>query len=306
MRRLQHPPLTRQGQPDWTVAKSFWPNAETSEFYALGDFIWHVQRDGIGPLALLLHGTGASTHSMAPLSKELSGYYSTLSIDLPGHGFTRSPVRFEPSLPNVCRAISDLLAKLNAQPELIIGHSAGAAIALQIGEAAPSPPSGIASINGALQPFDGVMGLIAPATAKLFTIGGLAANALAQSARNPARVRRLVEDTGSVISDRAIRQYAFLMQHPAHIQGTLKLMAHWKLTHMKTLCSRLDLPILFLTGARDRAVSPTTSRDISNFCSSGKHVSLTDYGHLVHEEAPDEVSRYILDWAAKKNQTAND
>ena len=40
-----------------------WPHRETSRFVEAGGLRWHVQQMGRGPVALLIHGTGASTHS---------------------------------------------------------------------------------------------------------------------------------------------------------------------------------------------------------------------------------------------------
>lgn len=40
-----------------------WPNRAASRFVEVGGIHWHVQQLGQGPVLLLLHGTGAATHS---------------------------------------------------------------------------------------------------------------------------------------------------------------------------------------------------------------------------------------------------
>ena len=57
----------------------------------------HVQRLGRGPSMLLLHGTGASTHSFRDLLPALAEHFDVLAPDLPGHGFTARPD--DPQLP---------------------------------------------------------------------------------------------------------------------------------------------------------------------------------------------------------------
>ena len=62
-----------------------------------GDF--HCEVAGEGPVALLLHGTGASTHSFRDLLPWLARRCTVVAPDLPGHGFTyyviptASPIR---------------------------------------------------------------------------------------------------------------------------------------------------------------------------------------------------------------------
>jgi magnesium chelatase accessory protein len=49
--------------------------------------------DPEAPVALLVHGAGAATHSFRGLIPLLSGHYRVIAIDLPGHGFTRGARR---------------------------------------------------------------------------------------------------------------------------------------------------------------------------------------------------------------------
>ena len=55
---------------DWDRDGAGWPNRSSSRFVVSGAMRWHVQIMGQGPVMLLIHGTGASTHSwrrLAPL-----------------------------------------------------------------------------------------------------------------------------------------------------------------------------------------------------------------------------------------------
>lgn len=249
---------------------------------------------GAGPRALLLHGTGASTHSWAGLFPMLAAHYDLLAIDLPGHGFSQMRPGFVPSLPNVTMAISRVLKELDFWPKVIIGHSAGAAIAINLAKRNPADLERIVSLNGALQPFAGAMGIIAPMTAKLVTFGGFAARALSSSAKDIGRVERLLLDTGSVPSRETLEQYAVLMRSREHVQGTLQMMANWDLSPMEAICAELDRPILFVTGSKDRTVPPDTALDLSKIARNGRYLCIEDVGHLAHEEAPAKLATAIL------------
>ncbi|MEM7746067.1 MAG: alpha/beta fold hydrolase, partial [Pseudomonadota bacterium] len=113
----------------WNRDGRDWPNREASVFVRTGGVAWHVQRMGSGPRLLLLHGTGGATHSWRGLLPALADRFDVVAPDLPGHGFSSMGMA---SLPGMAGAVRDLLATLDVAPEYIVGHSAGAAIALRL------------------------------------------------------------------------------------------------------------------------------------------------------------------------------
>ena len=79
-------------RPDWRLDGRDWPNAAASHFVQAGGIEWHVQRKGLqGPSVVLLHGTGAATHSWRGVLPLLAEHASVLAMDLPGHGFSSTP-----------------------------------------------------------------------------------------------------------------------------------------------------------------------------------------------------------------------
>lgn len=295
MTRLDELPRSRSGAPDWSIDGVDWPYREHSAFYRNGAHIWHVQRFGQGPTALLLHGTGASTHSWEGLFPYLAERFEIIAVDLPGHAFTMSTDGFKPSLPNVASAVGNLIREMKIEPDLIVGHSAGAAIAIAMADHGHAEPKQLISINGALRPFDGAMRIVAPAAARLLSFGGLAASALSRSAQGQGRVEKLLRDTGSEAPANSVHNYATLMARKQHVSGTLKMMAHWDLSGIESACRRLSLPMMFVAGARDRAVPPAAAEEMAKIAPNGTHTLLNDLGHLAHEEAPDRIARIITD-----------
>ncbi len=94
-------------RPAFARAGRDWPNREASRFVTAGGLTWHVQEAGEGPVLLLVHGTGAATHSWRGLMPLLARDFRVIAPDLPGHGFT-DPLR-TPSLPRMARALAELL-----------------------------------------------------------------------------------------------------------------------------------------------------------------------------------------------------
>ena len=132
---------------------SDWPLKHASQLIEREGIRWHVQIIGSGPPVLLLHGTGASTHSMADLAMALSDHYTCVLVDLPGHGFTTPLPEREHLLPAMAMAVQNLCEHLQTEPRFIIGHSAGAAVAIRMCLDTRASPAALLSINGALLPF---------------------------------------------------------------------------------------------------------------------------------------------------------
>lgn len=293
--RLDAPPPARPGQPDWTREGAKWPGRDHSEFWRFGGKTWHIQRSGQGPVALLIHGTGAATHSWAGLAPLLEQTHTVIAMDLPGQGFTRAAPGFVPSLSNMTTCLGQLLSALNIAPSLLIGHSAGAAIAVRMAAAGVTMPDRIISLNGALRPFPGILRLLAPGIAKTLTFGGLAANVFANAAQNRRRVERLLDQTGGAPDASYIDHYQDLLKCSAHVSSTLAMMANWDLTGIERDLQKLAIPTFFLAGANDTAISPAEAPRLAHIAASGNAVRLAGLGHLAHEQDPAAVMAALQD-----------
>ncbi|MEM8823526.1 MAG: alpha/beta fold hydrolase BchO [Pseudomonadota bacterium] len=272
-----------------------WPFAEASRFVAARPHRWHVQQIGEGPDILLLHGAGGATHSWRSLAPLLDGYRLTM-IDLPGHGFTRLGSSGRSGLDPMAEDIATLCKTLDLEPALIIGHSAGAALALRLAQDNPIP---VITLNGAFQMFDGLAGWLFPVMAKalalnpftpfLFTAGG-----------TPARTRRLIESTGSRIDADGLAHYHRLISDRAHVSGALSMMANWSLERLVRAAPGIDAPVLLLAGGRDEAVPTSVSKDMADRLPNATLEVMPDLGHLMHEEAPTDVAQAFGTFMAKQ------
>ncbi|MEL6828744.1 MAG: alpha/beta fold hydrolase BchO [Pseudomonadota bacterium] len=280
---------------DWDSDGRTWPNREQSAFVRDGPIVWHVQRAGSGPQVLLLHGTAASTHSWSELFPELARRFHVTAVDLPDHGFTRTHGSLKPSLTGVASALSALLAKIDMSPDFLVGHSAGAAIAMQMVLEAHVEPERIISLNGAVVPFEGHASVLFPALAKAIQLNPLAAPAFAWAAKDRKRVARLIAQTGSNVSAEYIDGYARLLRSSNHVAGALAMMANWNLAPLFRNLDRVDRPVHLLVGANDLAVPPKQAEDAANRLSDASLTMLDGVGHLAHEEDARRVATLIVD-----------
>jgi len=89
-----------------------WPNRQISRSVEVAGLAWHVQISGKGPLILLLHGTGSSTHSWAELTPILNKEAQILNLDLPGHAFTLGAPIDSLKLEEIARSLIGLVQEL--------------------------------------------------------------------------------------------------------------------------------------------------------------------------------------------------
>lgn len=279
--------------PDWERDGADWPNRDASRFVEAGGLEWHVQTMGRGPTLLLIHGTGASTHSWRDVMPRLARRFTVIAPDLPGHGFTSRASGAGMSLPGMSRLVGDLLTALNVRPGLAVGHSAGAAILVRMALDRCFASRALVGLNGAFLPFEGVLRIFSPA-AKLLASTSIAARIAAARARDARAVERLLESTGSTIDARGRELYARLVQSPGHVAGALAMMASWNLDAMPGDLRRLDLPVLLLAGDDDRTIAPGQSDRVGALLKHGRVEHLPGLGHLAHEEQPALVAARIV------------
>lgn len=285
------------GGLDWENDGSDWPNRDCSGFVEAGGLTWHVQRMGDGPVVMLLHGTGASTHSWRDLAPRLAERFTVIAPDLPGHAFTERPYSRDLSLSGMTRLVCKLVEALDVQPEIVVGHSAGAAVALRMVLDKCISPAAIVSLNGALFPFSGVARHVFPPVARLMLLNPFTPRIFTAQAESPQRVERLIENTGSKIDERGLALYKRLFRQPGHVLGALGMMANWNLKPLQDALGDIDAPVVLVAAENDKAIAPSTSMRARDKLPNAKVVYLRGLGHLAHEEAPGQIAEIIEDTA---------
>jgi magnesium chelatase accessory protein len=278
----------------WDQDGRDWPQRAWSRFVTVEGLRWHVQ---VSPArdttVLLVHGTSASTHSWRGLAPLLAAKHTVVAIDLPGHGFTAALPPGEASLPRIAAGLGALLRQMQVAPQFVVGHSAGAAILARMALDGAISPRALACINGALLPLPGWSGAVFPSVAKFLATNALAARLFAWRATDPAAVRRLVASTGSTLDATGLDFYARLIGSPAHVAGTLQMMAGWDLEALCRDLPRLALPLLLLVGSNDRTVAPAEADRVKRIVPAARIEPLPGLGHLAHEERPAIVASAI-------------
>ncbi len=254
----------------------------------------------------MLHGAGGATHSWRGLAPLLAEHHEVHMIDLPGHGYTRSPGGARCGVEAMATDVAALIAHQGWQPRAIIAHSAGAAVALRLSQdlaGRNGQPPEVVGINAALAPFDGVAGWLFPFMAKLLAFNPLVPGLVTLGAA-PQKARRLIEGTGSTLDQAGYVLYARLLADRAHVSGTLQMMARWNLGPLLRDLPTINGAVLFITGTKDGAVAPSVAEDAARQLPHAEVIHLDELGHLAHEEAPDRVADTILSFLDSQTPAA--
>lgn len=273
-----------------------WPYRDKTRRIIARPHNWSVVDIGTGPCLLLLHGAGGAGHSFRNLISLLSPTYRVIVPDLPGQGFTRSGARSRYGIDAMAEDMATLCRTLDIAPLAVIGHSAGAALALRL--APLLNPKGIVGINAALGAFDGAAGVMFPLLARVLAVTPFIPHVVAKLWGNPATVTKLLTATGSPLDAAGQAQYLTLVRDAAHVDGTLGMMAQWRLDDLMRQLPTIATPTLLIASSGDLAVPARISRDAAHQMPAASYAELPDHGHLVHEEAPHAVADLILPFLA--------
>lgn len=287
---------------NWEREGGDWPMRDSSRFVQAGGLRWHVQITGSGPALLLVHGTGSSAHSWRRLVPLVSDHYTVVVPDLPGHAFTQAPARAEGfTLPAMADALAALIAALGLKPALVMGHSAGAAIALRAVLDGGLAADAVVSLNGALLPFGGAAGTVFAPLAKALVSIPWVPRLMAWRAESRTAVADLLRDTGSNLRADDVDLYARLFRNEGHVASTLAMMANWDLNPLVRDLPGLAVPLVLVAADNDKAISPADSERIMTRVKGATRIRLPGLGHLAHEERPDLIPP-LLETAERLSQ----
>ncbi len=282
---------------DWATEGRDWPLRSHSRFLEADRLRWHVQVLGAGPVMLLVHGTGASTHSYRALAPILAQRFTVVMPDLPGHGFTELPASHRLTLPGMARNLTALLHSQGWHPEVAVGHSAGAAILARMCLDGRIAPAALVGLNAAVLPIGGAAAPFFSPLAKLLVLNPLVPRVFSLSARSPRVVERLLDSTGSKLDAEGKSLYGRLMRRPSHTAGALGMMANWDLKPLARDLPKLATRLVVVCGDVDGTIPPADQVRLAAMVPGATLIRLPGLGHLAHEEQPERVAAIIEDAA---------
>ncbi len=217
---------------------------------------------GAGPTVLMIHGVGLRAEAWNAQIDALSDPFHVVAVDMPGHGQSPLPAR-DLGLQDYTDTIA---AGLDA-PALVIGHSMGAMIALDMALRHPHLVQGVAALNAIFQ-----------RDAAAETAVRVRADSLdGQTRADPSGP--LTRWFGAAASPERDACAAWLTEvDPAGYRMAYTVFAHENGPDASALAA-LTCPTLFLTGREEPNSTPAMSQAMADLAPKGRAEIV---GHAAH------------------------
>ena len=249
-------------------------------------------RGGVGPELVLIHGVGLTADTWYAMLPELSQHFTITAIDLPGHGAS-APLnsRTETTLSDFSDSIVDAIANI-ADQAIIVGHSLGAFIALDIAAHHPGRVAVVAALNA------------------IFRRSKLASAAV----KNRARELSSVEKTdpaatldrwfgnspqGALIDARKNCERMLNEADPAGYAAAYQVFANCDGPSNSALRA-IKAPMLCITGAEEPNSTPSMSTELATLATDGQAVIIEGARHMMPITHAANITRHLIQFAQSK------
>ncbi|MFT5272791.1 MAG: pimeloyl-ACP methyl ester carboxylesterase [bacterium] len=219
---------------------------------------------GSGPQVVLIHGVGLRAEAWGGQLKALAQRCRVLAVDIPGHGEC-ARIGDNPQLADFTNAIAATLT----EPSVVIGHSFGAMIALEIAQSYPDRVQGVAALNGIFQRDD------AAKAAVLARAASLDGTSMADPA---ATLSRWFDSEPSAARDAC---HDWLCQvDAAGYRDAYRVFASQDGPSERAL-RNLRCPALFLTGENEPNSTPQMSQLMADLAPKGRATVVKGAAHML-------------------------
>lgn len=269
-----------------------WPNVAVSRFVNAAGIRWHVQRAGRGPTVVLIHGTAGATFTWRDVLPRLTTVADVIAFDLPGHGLTTGATLAQLSLAGMAAAVTELLRVLGVQPDIGVGHSAGAAVLLQLASSHEVTPQSIIGINSALVSINALGQMLQPVSRTIFDFEPVRA-ALAALLRGGTIARTLLRSTGTALDPVQEARYVSMLTDERRVEAVLQMMARWDLPTLQQSFPRIALPVTLVHSRNEPWVPFDDLLEATRALPMRSVIDVTPAGHLIPDEKPRAVAEII-------------
>lgn len=238
-------------------------------------YFLHEADDPATPPILLIHGAGGSHLHWAPEIRRLNGF-KVIALDLPGHGKSEGIGR--QSVADYVEAVQDFMDVMDLPAAVIVGHSMGSAIALQLALDAPERVLGLVIVSGG---------------SRLRVNSSIMENA-ADSATFPLAVKNINEWAFSANADPRLRELAAQRMEketrPTVLHGDFLACNDFD---ARERIQEIAKPTLIICGTDDKMTPIKHSLALQEQIKDAKLVEVEEAGHMIGLEKPHEVAEAL-------------
>ena len=253
-----------------------WTTRQRSEFGPL-----KAITEGAGPKVVLLHGVGLRAEAWAAqIDALVAAGFAVVAPDMLGHGHSTAA----PDNASLADFVTPLAGLLD-QPALVVGHSMGAMMALELAAQCPDLVRGVVAMNAVFQRSEQARSAV---MARASVLDGA-------TVADPAGTLQRWFGSQETEESTACRQWLTEVD-PAGYKAAYTVFANSD-GPGSGLLQGLDCPALFLTGADEPNSTPEMSRSMAALTPQGRAKIIEGAAHMMPMTHISRVNSELLDFA---------
>lgn len=235
---------------------------------------------GSGPPLLLIHGVGLNADAWGPMLPYLTKHFFVTVIDMPGHGRSAR-------LPESAQLtdFSDRISQILTQPTIVVGHSMGALIAMDLAVRHAALVSAIVPLNAIYRRTDHARDAVKHRAQSLIT----------NTRPDPTEtLNRWFGDQpqGHLAMARDDCREWLLNVDPIGYRQAYSVFANEEAPSDEAL-SNLSCPALFITGEQEPNSTPEMTEALAQLVPSGRSIVVKAARHMMPMTHAECVSEHI-------------
>jgi pimeloyl-ACP methyl ester carboxylesterase len=242
------------------------------------------------PFIVLIHGFLSSTFSYRRLIPYLMNDFSVLALDLPPFGKSEKSIRFQYTYKNLATLVIELLARLQIRSCILVGHSMGGQISLNIAKQRPDLVQQIILLCSSGYLKRAQMPLLLSTYIPYFHL----------------YVKRWLERQGveknllnviydhSLIDEEMCKGYEQPFYDEQIFKALARLIRHREGDLSSEELKKIETPSLLVWGEEDKVVPIHIGKRLHQDLPNSQFISFPKTGHLLPEEKPSHVYEQIL------------
>ena len=252
-----------------------------------------------GPTLVMVHGFSASLADWEQWVGILGADYRIISLDLPGHGLTRAPAGYVPTIEGYADVADAVATRLGAQRYVLIGNSMGGFTAWIATLRHPEHVEGLVLVDAAGWGHEGQGGKSPVILRLLQTPVGKYLRDLDNRALIEQGLKAAFIDP-KLVDKPLVDRYAELARAPGH-RDILILATSGKrpMASPETLAA-IKAPTLIMFGQEDRLIPAEDGKKFADAIAGSTLKLYPGVGHVPMEQIPDKSAADLKTWLDAK------
>jgi pimeloyl-ACP methyl ester carboxylesterase len=247
------------------------------------------QGDPDGPPVVMVHGFAASLEAWEPWVARLGDRYRIVTLDLPGHGLTRAPATWRPSLGAYAGVVEAVTRQLRLPPFVLVGNSMGGGVAWTYALAHPDRVRGLVLVDSVGIPAQRaatrrkgapLVFKILATPAGRFVLAHVDTRNLAEKGLKQAYV------DPALVTPALVDRYVDLSRAPGHRQILTSGEGGGPAVTPLTFAA-IHVPTLILHGDADALIPVASSEALAAAIPGARLITYPGVGHVPMEQIPD-------------------